>query len=74
MQSFNSKDELIKSGFFETYEEARAAAEAELEKPEISFVAVGKFPSMGEKITVNGLRCQVIMSNSRKKRFTLKIL
>ena len=74
MQSYDHEQNLQMSKMFDSHKEAAEAAKSEMEKPEIAFTIVGKFPKNGQEVIVNGLKCQVIMANRKKRRFAVKVL
>ena len=70
MQSYNPKDDLIRSKMINEIEEVQA----EMEKPDVAYVKIGHIPNVGHEFETNGLRFKVIMSNKKKGRFTAEIL
>lgn len=73
MQVYDDENNLIMSKLFKQEEELLKAHSQEIKKKETNFIVTGKFPRVGDKVKVNGLSCSVIMSNDKKKRFTLEM-
>lgn len=75
MQSFDDKDNVVESKMFDQFTDAIKAADEQMSNiNKVKHVRVGHFPKAGEILEVNGLRCSVVMANSKKKRFTLEML
>jgi len=70
MQSYNPNDEIVRSRIIENFKEIPD----ELAKPDVAYVKVGRIPKVGYEFETNGLKFKVIMSNTKKGRFTVELL
>jgi len=70
MQSYNITDELVRSKVISNFDEVRN----ELNEPDVAYLTVGSIPKIGYTFELTGLKFKVVMSNSKKGRFTAELL
>ena len=72
MQRYNENDEVIKSQMINDDELSKL--KAAMNDKETSYVVLGEIPKVNYRFKLGGLEFKVIMSNSKKGRFTAELI
>ena len=80
MQSYDENNNVIRTQLLKDLVKNSEASDPfdqirqEMNDPEVKYVKIGEIPGRGQEIEINGLRYRVIMSNAKKRRFTVELI